>query len=405
MQFRIQNMTIQSFDWYNPTKLIVKHDASAEIVDYLVQDNITSVMLVYGRSSAKRIGVYDAVVNALKMKNIRIFELPNIRPNPQIERVIEGINICRQHNIQAMLPLGGGSCFDTAKGIAIGALFSHDVPAETIWNCYERTLVPKSALPIYGVMTCSGTGSEMNHASVMQDDKQKKKFAFGSSVIFPKVSIVDPKLQATIPWYVQVGGFVDAFMHVCENLTNVEDPEEVETTYAIDISLCRSIIKAGDKLLKDPNDHVARANFIWADICAIDQLSAIAMKGGDIGVHMLQHAMTAVNPNIQHGAGIGVAFLAFIKVNGERGLRKATYDRMAKEIFGREGWQGLYDGFKEVLVRWGHPTTLDELFGRKMTEEDRAELLRVFNMNSISCNHYPDRKLPEELAYEAYKLM
>lgn len=67
-----------------------------------------------------------------------------------------------------------------------------------------------------------------------------------------------------------MGGFVDAFMHVCENLTNVEDPEEVETTYAIDISLCRSIIKAGDKLQKDSHDYAARANFIWQDIVAIN---------------------------------------------------------------------------------------------------------------------------------------
>ena len=62
------------------------------------------------------------------------------------------------------------------------------------------------------------------------------------------MSIVDPKLQASLPWYQQVNGFVDAIVHILEFMTNVEDPESVETTYAINVSLIKSIIKCGNAL-------------------------------------------------------------------------------------------------------------------------------------------------------------
>ncbi|CAL6067383.1 Alcohol_dehydrogenase [Hexamita inflata] len=244
----------------------------------------------------------------------------------------------------------------------------------------------------------------MNHAGVIQDDSQKKKFSVYSIHCFPKVSIVDPKLQSFLPWYQQVNGFVDAFMHVCESLTRIEDIDEVETTYAINISLLQSIIKAGNKLQVNTNDHVARANFVWAASCALNQLSGIAMRGGCAAVHYLEYPMAGIDPKISHGAGLGVAFPAFVRANGERGLRLKTYNRIAKEVFGREGWQGLVEGFQTLLKKWGHPTTLNELFGRNMDEKDRAQLLEIFKLRP-RCGYYADGRLPEEIAKDAYTYM
>ncbi|CAL6014832.1 Alcohol_dehydrogenase [Hexamita inflata] len=398
-------MSIQAFQWFNPTKLIVKHDASHEIADYIAADQIQSVLLVSGKGSVKKIGVYDQVVNALKAKRIIIYELSGVRANPEIKTVIQGIGICRKHSIQAVVPIGGGSSFDTAKGIACGAALSEqDLKSENAWEIYEGKVQITKALPIYGVLTISATGSEMNIGAVAQDDAQKKKYSFHSIHCFPKVSIVDPKLQAHLPWFQQVNGFVDAFMHICEFVTNMEDTEEAETTFALDLSLLRSIIKAGDKLQQNTNDHVARANFIWAATCALNQLSAVAMRGGCGAVHYMEHPLSAQDPSISHGAGLGVVFPAFVRANGERGLRLQMYDRMAKEVFGREGWQGVIDGFQTQLKKWGHPTSLNELFGREVGEEERIQLLEIFKKRPV-CGHYPDMKLPEDIAADTYKYM
>ncbi|CAL6079890.1 Alcohol_dehydrogenase [Hexamita inflata] len=397
-------MSITNFQFYNPTKLVVKHDAAPEIADYIAADNIKSVLLVYGQGSVKRIGVYDKVVEALKYKNITIYELPGVRANPELQTVIKGIDICRCHKIEAVLPLGGGSTYDSCKAIAVGACFSDDIKSEQIWECYENKRIAEKALPIYGVLTISATGSEMNNGGVVQNDALKKKWSFDADCLYPKVSIVDPKIQSFLPWYQQVNGFVDAFVHVVESLINIDEPETVETTYAYDISLCRSIINAGDKLQINTNDHVARANFIWAATCALNYMSGVAMSGGDWATHLLQHSMAAVDTKISHGAGLGVAFPAFVKVNAMRGLRLKTFDRIAREVFNKQGWQGLIEGFQDMLKRWGHPTTLNELFGREVNEEERKELLRIFMMFPL-CLHYPDGKLPEDIAWETYKAM
>ncbi|CAL5997733.1 Alcohol_dehydrogenase [Hexamita inflata] len=130
-------MSIENFQWYNPTKLIVKHDASAEIADHIAADGIKSVLLVYGQNSVKKMGLYDQVVAALKAKGIQIFELSGIRANPEIKTVVKGIEICRAHSIQAVLPLGGGSTYDSCKAIAVGALFDESVKSSQIWECYS----------------------------------------------------------------------------------------------------------------------------------------------------------------------------------------------------------------------------------------------------------------------------
>lgn len=164
-------MSIKNFEWYNPTKLIIKEDASPEIADYISKDGHKSVLLAYGQASVKKIGLYDKVVSALKAKNIAIYELSGIRANPEIKTVMKGIDICREHKVEAILPLGGGSVYDSCKAIAVGATYPADTPSSAIWECYEGTRQVTAALPIYGVLTISATGSEMNNGGVVQDDE------------------------------------------------------------------------------------------------------------------------------------------------------------------------------------------------------------------------------------------
>jgi len=136
-------------------------------------------------------------------------------------------------------------------------------------------------------------------------------------------------------------------VHILEELTNIDEPESVETTFQINCALLKSIINCGDKLQKDTNDYNARANFVWAASCALNQLSGVAMKGGCWTVHWLEHAMGAIDPSVSHGAGLGVAFPAFVRANAEKGLRLKQYARIAKDVFGRDdGWKGLIEGFQ-----------------------------------------------------------
>lgn len=104
-------------------------------------------------------------------------------------------------------------------------------------------------------------------------------------------------------------------------MTNIDDTESVETVFSYDAALIRSIIKCGNILKKDPSNYNARANFCWAATCALNGLSGVFYKGGCWAVHYMEHAMGAINPKVSHGAGLGVAFPAFVKANAIRGKR------------------------------------------------------------------------------------
>jgi len=92
-------MSITNFEFYNPTKLVIKADASPEIADYIAKDGIKSVLLIYGQGSVKKSGLLDKVLAALKAKNIAVTEFPGIRANPEIKQVVQAIDVCRQNKL------------------------------------------------------------------------------------------------------------------------------------------------------------------------------------------------------------------------------------------------------------------------------------------------------------------
>lgn len=204
-------------------------------------------------------------------------------------------------------------------------------------------------------------------------------------------------MQSCLPWYQTVNGLVDAIMHVFESCSSIKNLEEQFLTFSINVQLIKSMIRAGNILQTDEKNYSARANFIWAAAAALNGFASLTLLGPDTGVHSFEHAMGAINPKISHGAGLAVAFPAFIRANAECGLRLEVYDALAKQVYGKSDWQGLIEGWVEMVTRWGHPTTLAELYGREITQTDRDDILRVFLMKPF-CLYYEDRKCPEELA-------
>ena len=102
------------------------------------------------------------------------------------------------------------------------------------------------------------------------------------------------------------------------------------------------------------------------------------MKGGCWATHFFEHVLGGFDPTVSHGAGLGVIFPALVRASTARGLRQKTYAKIAKEVFGKEGAAGLIEGFQEMLTRWEHPLTLNQLMKREVNEAERKEYLAVF---------------------------
>ena len=79
------------------------------------------MLLVYGGGSIKRNGAYDDVTAALREAGNEVIELSGVTPNPRLDKVFEGVNLVREHGVNLILAVGGGSVIDCAKFISLGS--------------------------------------------------------------------------------------------------------------------------------------------------------------------------------------------------------------------------------------------------------------------------------------------
>jgi alcohol dehydrogenase YqhD (iron-dependent ADH family) len=133
---------MQNFEFQNPTKIIFGRDAE-EKLPALLKAYGKRVLLHYGGGSIKKNGVYEKVKRQLGLAGAEVFELGGVQPNPRLNLIYEGIELCRKNGIEFVLAVGGGSVIDSAKGIAVGVPYSGDV-----WDFYTGAAVPETKLPV-----------------------------------------------------------------------------------------------------------------------------------------------------------------------------------------------------------------------------------------------------------------
>ena len=137
---------MQNFVWHNPTKLIFGKDKVKDLAQDLISDNIKSVLLVFGGKGTFRSGAYAQVTEMLNKNGIKFSEVNDVKPNPRIDKVREGISRVKAGGIDAILPVGGGSVFDTAKAIAAGSCYDGDV-----WDFFEKKAAPKKEAKLLSI--------------------------------------------------------------------------------------------------------------------------------------------------------------------------------------------------------------------------------------------------------------
>ena len=378
---------MENFTFHNPTRIIFGKDAVGQIGGVIKEAGFRRVLLVAGGGSIRKNGVYDTVARSLKEAGLTWAEAWGVRPNPVLTKAREIIAQAQKEKVDAVLAVGGGSVIDTAKSVAAG-VFLPD-----LWAAFERQVEVTRALPIFVVLTMSGTGSEMNPLAVLTHEEDLKKWVLRSPALFPAASIIDPTVQQSLPWHQTVNGAIDAMTHVMEFyfLGTWE-----ETTLALDESLMRTIIKMTHLLQQNPLGYEARANLAWAASLGLNGLTGVGLLEGDFATHRLETAMSAVFPEIAHGAGLGVLFPAWILYMQDH--NPATFARWAREVWGAGSVEEGVARMRRTFQGWDAPVTLEELgvseadipaivaaalkvgvLGRlkELTPEDLAAILRL----------------------------
>ncbi len=341
---------MNSFSFYNPTRIHFGTGQISQIGIEIAAAKHSKVLLIAGGGSINKNSVYTQVTDSLRKQNITWVEGWGVQANPTLTKVRELIAIAKQEQVDGILAVGGGSVIDTAKTVATG-FYLHDV-----WNAFCRKENITKALPIYTVLTISATGSEMNGNAVISNEAEHKKWAIASPLLYPKVTIIDPSVQCSLPFQQTVNGALDATAHILEYYFADSSPV---VTLGIDESILRTIVQMTDILKVQPNNLQARGNLAWSATLALNGISGIGLKGGDWACHQIEHALSAVYPKISHGEGLGVIFPAWIEFMSEREPEK--FQRWSRNVWQEDNPSKALRRFRDKIESWGSAGSLRDL--------------------------------------------
>lgn len=321
-----------NFEFKNPTKILFGKGQIANLAQEIPQD--AKVMLLYGGGSIKANGVYEQVKKALNAFDV--VEFGGIPANPEYAVLMEALNIIKSQNITYMLAVGGGSVIDGVKFLSAAALYEGDEP----WDILKKSIRTEHGLPFGTVLTLPATGSEMNSGSVITRKETQEKLAMGGPGLFPVFSVLDPQVVQSIPMRQLANGITDAFTHVLEQYMTYPIGALLQDRFAE--SILQTLVEVAPRIIKNPADYEAAANFMWSCTMA---LNGLIQKGvpGDWAIHSMGHELTAMF-GIDHARTLAVILPGHYEYNfeakkeklaqyGQRvwGINAGTTDEMAKQ--------------------------------------------------------------------------
>lgn len=313
---------MQNFDYMTPTRLIFGRDAIAKLPEVMTQFG-KKILLTYGGGSIKKIGLYQKVMEMLK--GYDIVELPGIQPNPKYDpSVLDGVRLCKEHNVDVILSVGGGSVLDCSKAIAAGAKYDGDP-----WDLISYKVKAKAALPIVDILTLAATGSEYDCGGVISRTETNDKIGYIDPLLFPVVSILDPVYTFTVSKKQTAAGIADAMNHTIEQYF-VEDSTLLNDGFCE--SMLRSLMTNGRKCLENPEDYTARAEMMLACTYGCNGILALGNSYSGWPCHGIEHALSAYY-DITHGEGLAIITPRWMR----HILSERTMDRFVKygiNIFG-----------------------------------------------------------------------
>lgn len=313
---------MDNFTFYAPTYFVFGKDEENNTGHYVKRFGGKKVLLHYGGGSVVRSGLLQRVKDSLRKENIEYTELGGVKPNPRSGLVYEGIELCRNENIDFVLAVGGGSTIDSAKAIAAGVLYQGD-----FWDFYQGKEVTE-ALPVGTVLTIAAAGSEGSPDSVITHENGMYKRGASGEALRPVFSILNPALTQTLPAYQTACGITDIMAHLFERyFTNTLN---VEVTDRLIEGLLITMINEAPKVIADPNDYEARANIMWAGMMAHNNSCGVGREQ-DWASHNIEHELSAVY-DCAHGAGLAVVFPAWMTYTMSHDIPR--FAKLASRVWG-----------------------------------------------------------------------
>ncbi|WP_308698810.1 iron-containing alcohol dehydrogenase [uncultured Thomasclavelia sp.] len=346
-----------------------------------------NIMLAYGQESIKRNGIYDEVIEVLGECGKNIIDFPGISANPTYEKVLDGIKLYKENNVDLILAIGGGSVIDCCKVICSGTEINEDIWEDQL----EKGVIPENMGNFAVILTLSGAGAEMDClGAVTYEKRHEKKTLTGP---YAKFVIEDPNYIMTVPLKVFMPGVFDSLTHCMETYfgktTNVSD--------LLNEGLMKDIIYNMRELIHGNDSLEVRSNLMW-DSSLVQTFLFNVGKPGDFQAHKIENALGAYSHGT-HGQQLAVIQPAYYRAVYKGDISKfARFSRVIMEIHDKDSEENIalkgIEALEKLIKEAQLSTTFTEL-GYELTED----IARTVSQTCEISNTGP-RELTREEIYE-----
>ena len=264
-------------------------------------------LIVTGRSSAKKSGLYDRVVAKLDTAHIEHVLFDQVDANPLTTTALDGAALAKSESCDMVIAIGGGSIMDCAKGIAFMAVNDGDIN-DYIFN--RKT--SDNALPLIVIPTTCGTGSEGNGFGVLTNPETGDKKSLRCNAIVPKVSIIDPAVMGTMPPHVLSSVGFDALCHNIEAYTSKTAQPFTDALAHYAVTLLAQYLVPLYKHVKaiangqQPVLNEKQLTKAWESVTLASTIGGMVINTAGVTLgHGMEHPASGLK-DITHGVGLAV---------------------------------------------------------------------------------------------------
>lgn len=294
------------FSYFLPVHIQFGWDKVDSVADF-VKPYGNKALIVTGRTSAKKSGLYDRVTAKLDAAHIEHVLFDQVDANPLTTTALDGATLAKSESCDMVIAIGGGSIMDCAKGIAFMAVNEGDIN-DYIFN--RKT--SDKALPLIVIPTTCGTGSEGNGFGVLTNPETGDKKSLRCNAIVPKVSIVDPVVMGTMPPHVLASVGFDALCHNIEAYTSktAQPFTDALAHYAVTL-LAQYLVplykhvkaKAESKSAVLNETQLTKA---WESVTLASTIGGMVINTAGVTLaHGMEHPASGLK-DITHGVGLAV---------------------------------------------------------------------------------------------------
>ncbi|GAA6482452.1 iron-containing alcohol dehydrogenase [Enterocloster aldenensis] len=352
---------MNNFEYYNPVKIIYGQGEVVRIGQAARDYGRKALIVSYDRVDFYG-NLFERIHGQLKESGIDYVDCFIATANPKISEARYGVDLGRKEQVDMVIGVGGGSAMDLSKVIAAGILYPYEDIRKMIRFSHSKDdqVPPREALPMIMVPTLPATASEMNPTAVITDDgTQRKSYVWAPCCLYPKVSILDPELTATLPAYQTACGGIDAISHVVEPFFFSDEATfgNIQLQDHMQIGVIKAIYENLPRVLKDPSDMQLRGLMQFAATVGLNGWLICGVQGWT-PMHQMGHVLSS-HFGATHGATLACMMLSWMRYfSGKE--QNARFVKFARLMFGTEDLLQAADLFEEYIKSVGVPTRISE---------------------------------------------